>query len=140
MKYNSEYDAAYGYYDRLGVPITLEKWAELHKDKEYIVVCQERGTDDTVVSTIWLGIPHGYIENAKDNRWPLIFETLVFSGEHGGEIDGTRYATEEEALLGHTFFSRQYLGTTLISTPTKESEIVRATTPDSVVMGSFDPF
>jgi len=46
------------------------------------------------VSTVWLGLDHGY-----GGGPPLIFETMVFGGAH--DEDQWRYPTEVEALAGH---------------------------------------
>lgn len=66
------------------------------------------------VSTVWLGLDHGFSFLPGDDRRPIIFETMIFdhSGdEPGGEgvadwlgaWDGQcwRYATEAEAIAGH---------------------------------------
>jgi hypothetical protein len=54
--------------------------------------------DDTVdgvrVSTVWLGIDHSF-----GGPVPLIFETMVFCGDHDGWME--RYATEGQAARGH---------------------------------------
>ena len=51
---------------------------------------------DCHISTVWLGIEHG-----RDRRGhPLIFETMVFD-KKGKSIEMLRYATEQEALMGH---------------------------------------
>ena len=47
------------------------------------------------VSTVWLGLNHAFGRNSP----PLIFESLVFGGEH--DQDMMRYATEQEAIEGH---------------------------------------
>jgi hypothetical protein len=49
---------------------------------------------DAWISTVWLGIDHGYGHGP-----PIIFETMIF----GGRDDGfqARYATKEAALAGH---------------------------------------
>lgn len=49
---------------------------------------------DVQVSTVFLGLDHGYGEGP-----PILFETLVF----GGPLDqsGDRYCTWEEAEAGH---------------------------------------
>lgn len=47
------------------------------------------------VSTVWLGIDHGF-----GSGRPLIFETMVFAHGRGGEFQ-TQYSTLEEARLGH---------------------------------------
>lgn len=105
------------YFGRDGQPITLEEWSKLTEDRKYKVVKQT-----TVgvhwVSTVWLGLDHGWGRSPR-----MIFETLVF--EQGprrvedrelyqgmrklqnddyspwSEVDGERYSTEAEALDGH---------------------------------------
>ena len=51
---------------------------------------------DVDVSTIFLGIDHGY---GEEKRKPLIFETLVFGGDMDGVME--RYYTYKEAVIGH---------------------------------------
>ena len=46
------------------------------------------------VSTVFLGLNHSFGQGA-----PLLFETMVFGGEHDGDMD--RYSTWEEAEQGH---------------------------------------
>jgi len=74
-----------GYYDRLGNPISLMIWGELHRNRDYVVLAQDpmvvKGVP-VLVSTVWLGIDHAFGDGA-----PVIF--------------GERYHTEEEALEGH---------------------------------------
>jgi hypothetical protein len=50
---------------------------------------------DAKVSTVWLGLNHEYLPG----RPPLIFETMIFGGEHGGYC--ARYSTEAAAVAGH---------------------------------------
>ena len=62
-----------------------------------------------VVSTVWLGLDHNYMENGP----PLIFETMVFTNSAWNadredpdrelllELDCMRYSTETEAWQGH---------------------------------------
>jgi hypothetical protein len=86
------------YYDRQGNPITFEQRLERWKDsgydwdKEYRVALEER--DDIRVSTVFLGLNHQYGDGP-----PLIFETMIFGGEH--DEGQWRYSTEAEALVGH---------------------------------------
>jgi len=47
------------------------------------------------VSTVWLGLDHGLGWSDE----PLIFETMIFGGNHDGYQE--RYSTEEEARAGH---------------------------------------
>ena len=51
---------------------------------------------DYHVSTVWLGLDHNYYGGA-----PLLFETMVFNGDHSGDIYMDRYTTWDEALEGH---------------------------------------
>jgi len=46
------------------------------------------------VSTVFLGMDHQW-----GNGPPLLFETMVFGGEHDGMMD--RYTTWDEAVEGH---------------------------------------
>lgn len=48
---------------------------------------------DVTVSTVFLGLDHGY------NGQVLLFETMIFGGEHDGYQE--RYTTWEEAVSGH---------------------------------------
>lgn len=47
------------------------------------------------VSTVFLGLDHGFINAGH----PILFETMVFGGEHDGFMN--RYSTWEEAEKGH---------------------------------------
>ena len=50
---------------------------------------------ECTVSTVWLfGIDHGW-----GGGPPIIFETMVFGGEHDQQL--RRYCTEESAMRGH---------------------------------------
>jgi hypothetical protein len=97
------------YYDRKGQQIDIHEWGRLRHGSDE-TACDEYvriGLDvwppldpDAAagplvsVSTVWLGINH---------RWgpgpPLIFETMIFGGEH--DQGCMRYATEEQAEAGH---------------------------------------
>jgi hypothetical protein len=82
------------YFDRQGHPISQARWFDL--------MCHPRHVahDDLGrlgrVSTVWLGIDHGWGTGP-----PLIFETLVFGGPLAEEME--RYSTLEEARYGHEF-------------------------------------
>lgn len=49
---------------------------------------------DVTISTVFLGLDHQW-----ENGPPLIFETMIFGGEHDQYQD--RYSTWEEAETGH---------------------------------------
>lgn len=76
---------------RVAVPVTMCEW---HLQD----IAVRRVADDTIgdvrVSTIFLGIDHGWGEGP-----PQLFETMVFGGPHDG--DQERYASWEEAAEGH---------------------------------------
>lgn len=57
------------------------------------VVAKTQVNDEQMVSTVMLPFDHGY------DGTPLLFETMIFGGEHGGYQ--RRYSTREEAVAGH---------------------------------------
>lgn len=69
------------------------KWAQMFESSDR-VVAQTNVTDDIRVSTVFLGIDHGNGEGE-----PILFETIVFGGEHDGRTE--RYSTWNEAQKGH---------------------------------------
>lgn len=78
------------YYDRAGNPITAGDWARSFGEDRHIA---SDWVGDVWVSTVWLGMDHGI------GGPPLIFETMIFGGDHAGEQ--WRYPTEAAALAGH---------------------------------------
>lgn len=91
------------YYDRSGAPIRLMRWATLMEDKRYREVAFTQ-SEDAAVSTVWLGLDHRIFGEGP----PLIFETMVFGGEHNGACE--RYATLHEARLGHARICQEVFG------------------------------
>lgn len=93
-------DGPIGYYDRLGVRISLREWAVLMDDLAYKRIA---GTDvgRWWISTVWLGMDHGL--GGILGEPPLIFETMVFDrdGAPGDDWEMRRYSTEEQARQGH---------------------------------------
>lgn len=90
------------YYDRQGNIIDMETFARLHEDINY-----KRVLETTVghlwVSTVWLGIDHGFVVDGEDRK-PVIFETMVFNqrgDEPWSDEICVRYCTEEDARRGH---------------------------------------
>jgi hypothetical protein len=81
-------------YDRDGRPISFETWIELDKEENKRVAFDQI-EPDVWVSTVWLGLNHQFDPVGP----PIIFETMVFGGEH--DQDQERYSTEEDALEGH---------------------------------------
>lgn len=83
------------YFGLHGEPITLMEWSALLHDLD-----RRRIGHDVIegveVSTVWLGIDHGWGLGPK-----LLFETMTFA--HVDELAGwcRRYPTRELAELGH---------------------------------------
>lgn len=71
------------------------RWLETTSDDAKRVAHAAIG-DDVVVSTVFLGMDHGF---PPDPHRPVLWETLVFGGVLDGEM--CRYRSEEEALRGH---------------------------------------
>lgn len=86
------------YYDKAGNPISIEEWGRLMEDRDYATIGKEPmviGDTPVEVSTVWIGINH----NFSGEGLPIIFETMVFGGDHDQEC--VRYATESQAREGH---------------------------------------
>src|SRR4051812_33772197 len=97
------------YYDRVGNPIPMGRGMDLHRDWSYTVLAKTI-VGSWEVSTVWLGIDHGFIGP------PLIFETMVFEiAESNSFFFGAsfvyhesmfddfqaRYTTQTQAYEGH---------------------------------------
>jgi hypothetical protein len=91
-------------FDRQGRPITMGEWAELFEDKSYQVIVQTWTIGGAWVSTVWLGLDHGF---GRDGP-PIIFETMVW--HDGNDTAQDRYSTEPEAIAGHERIVAQYGG------------------------------
>lgn len=83
------------YYGFNGEVISRDEWLRLWKpdDATRRVAYSER--DGVEVSTVWLGLDQGFGYSDR----PLIFETMIFGGEHDKEQ--WHYSTLDEALEGH---------------------------------------
>ena len=68
------------------------KWTQWLENSERYVANDEK--NGIRVSTVFLGFDHSFLKSQ-----PSLFETLVFGGEHDGDMQ--RYATWEEAEQGH---------------------------------------
>lgn len=98
-------------FDRQGQPISMRRWGELREtgldpdghygEHSYVRVGEDK-VGEVTVSTVWLGMDHGwpsFAERQGNQYRPVIFETMIF----GGEFDECqrRYRTEAEAAQGH---------------------------------------
>lgn len=82
------------YYDKNGKKMCCTLgWSEKFEDRKYATIgrCE---SGDVTVSTVWLGMDHGWGKGK-----PIIFETMIFGGEHDQYQE--RYSTQKEAVAGH---------------------------------------
>lgn len=84
--------------DDQGIPQPTD---DMHKFGEMFEDSKIRRVDyteigDIRISTVFLGIDHNYTEQGP----PILFETMIFGGEHDQYQE--RYCTKEEAVTGHT--------------------------------------
>jgi hypothetical protein len=80
--------------DRKAVECNLmdwAKWLEMAKSKR---VVRQDTIDGVLISTVFLGLDHQWGEGP-----PLIFETMIFNGEHDGRQE--RSSTWDEAEEMH---------------------------------------
>lgn len=70
----------------------IYKWGEWMEQANRIV--KQTAIQDVYISTVFLGLDHGIYEDK-----PILFETMIFGGEH--DIKLWRYSTWEEAEAGH---------------------------------------
>lgn len=80
--------------------IAWGKWFEENPKKRQVGYNQKR---DVVVSTVFLGLDHSFLEEAK----PILFETKAF--KNGAEVACERYSTRLEALKGHDEMALKYI-------------------------------
>jgi len=85
------------------VPATdLITWAKALDNIELRRVGLTKFSDRTEISTVFLGLDHGFTK-----KRPLLFETLTQFGQGGDEMD--RYGTWQEAVDGHRKVVETYL-------------------------------
>lgn len=73
---------------------TVESWWWMEEHPECKAIGKTKISEDVNVSTVFLGLDHGWGEGP-----PVLSETMIFGGEH--DQDQWRYTTWEEAELGH---------------------------------------
>lgn len=88
--------------DKFGKELDLYEWAELFENEKYKRIGLYKRWDGLRVSTIWLGLNHGF--GGRD----LYFETMVFPPfwvnpfeRFKGELSMARYTTLHQAEQGH---------------------------------------
>lgn len=70
------------------------KWAQWVEVND-AHIAEDRLPSGVRVSTIFLALDHSFFSGGP----PILFETMIFRGEHDGYQD--RYATRDEAIAGH---------------------------------------
>ena len=94
------------FFDRKGKPIDAYTMGRLMMNMDYkrVVLTFEAGFG---ISTVWVGIDmYDGFGCYKDNRGPIIFESMVVEGDERGfccreDLGMWRYATEDEAFKHH---------------------------------------
>src|SRR5690625_4471512 len=83
------------YLDREGNQVTVNKYVDLKRDPDYLVVASAQLGGGHEVTTLWVGI-----DDRKDKRRKLaLFDTMLFRGD---ELVKTLVASdEEEAVKNH---------------------------------------
>ena len=83
-------------YDREGHEIPYERWVILFEDTDYRRVAEDE-IGPYWISTVWLGLDHSF----GHAEAPWIYETMVFKGGDMAGVEQRRYATLEQAQVGH---------------------------------------
>lgn len=79
--------------DKIAKPVDdVVEWAQHFEHSDRTV--KKTGLPDCDISTVFLGINHRH-----GTGLPILFETMIFGGEHDGYCE--RYSTWEEAEAGH---------------------------------------
>ena len=90
----------------------LLRWAQWFETADRQV--RETIQGDVRISTVFLGLDHSFDGKGP----PIVFETMVFQGEHGGEME--RYCTWEEAEAGHArWVAKVFKPTPILKLPEK---------------------
>lgn len=93
------------YYDKEGKEISMEKFGELRRSREYKIIKQTTTPNGVLISTVWIGMNLDFYDAVN----PTIFESMVFPSEDNrAEIDMKKYSTEENALQGHEHLVKKW--------------------------------
>jgi hypothetical protein len=92
-----------------GNPVHVDdcmEWARWY-EKADRKVAKDTLPSGLLVSTVFLGIDHGFSDNPDVP--PILFETMVFMPGSYDELECERYATKAEALKGHEAMVKRWL-------------------------------
>jgi hypothetical protein len=87
-------------------PMKWAEWfgtAERHVD-QVVIRGESTGGEPVRISTVFLGLDHNFAPGGA----PILYETMVFGGDHDGFTK--RYATRAEAWIGHRGCERMVRG------------------------------
>jgi hypothetical protein len=80
------------------VEVGIEEWGRWFQDHNAERIIGSDTVGEENVSTVFLGIDHGYLTYGKDHI-PVLFETMIFGGEHDQWCE--RWRSWDEARMGH---------------------------------------
>lgn len=81
------------------IPATVMEWGAFFEKDRHVADTTIAEKDDTRVSTVFLGLDHGWSRNP--DQPPVVFEAMVFSNNPDIDEYQERYSTYNEALGGH---------------------------------------
>lgn len=83
------------------VQAELMAWSEWCRTANIVVAKDE--VNGYRISTVFLGLDHSFGDGP-----PLLFETMVFTGDDWGDLECERYSTYDEAEAGHAQMAAKY--------------------------------
>lgn len=86
------------------VPVSIEVASPWLADPLNKVIAQTRFEDETLVSTVFLGLDHNHRFSSANRERPVLWESMAFfPANPGGKQDEwcMRYSSHAAALLGH---------------------------------------
>jgi len=89
--------------DKYGNEISMDQWTRLLGNYDYKRISQKKLWNGLWVSTVWLGLDHGF-----SGRRELWFETMVFKAGGHSEVNCDRYETLLQAKHGHIEIVKKY--------------------------------
>lgn len=103
-----ENKSSFKHYNIDGIPMSTWEWSGYISDLDYKIIKQDR-FGPFFVSTVWLGLDHGFNWENNPEYKPLIFETMIFDDEENFKEKKThelhdfqeRYSTKQQAIDGH---------------------------------------
>lgn len=83
--------------------VSLEESYKLYSDINMKVVQQDKLDNGMFVSTVFLGMDHGWGDKTDPEYKPVLFETMIFDDSRDSDTDDyqERYTSYEDALEGH---------------------------------------